>query len=86
MTETFDIEIRELDRRRSDGIEVTLAWNPNTNKVLVSVIDERDGDSFQVEVRAEDAMDAFHHPYAYAASRGLDFVAGTRTPSEAIPA
>jgi hypothetical protein len=68
MTKTFDIEIRELDRRKSDGIEVTLAWNPSTNKVLVSVIDERDGDSFQVEVRAEDAMDAFHHPYAYAAA------------------
>jgi len=25
MTKTFDIEIRELDRRRSDGIEVTRA-------------------------------------------------------------
>jgi hypothetical protein len=68
MTKTLDIEIRELDRRKSDGIEVTLSWNPNTNRVLVSVIDERDGDSFQVEVGPENAMDAFHHPYAYAAA------------------
>jgi hypothetical protein len=68
MFEMADIEIRELDRRRSDGIEVTLSWNPRTNSVLVSVIDERDGDSFQVEVGAENAMDAFHHPYAYAAA------------------
>jgi hypothetical protein len=68
MFETADIEIRELDRRKSDGIEVTLGWNPRTNRVLVSVIDEREGDSFQVEVRAEDAIDAFHHPYAYAAA------------------
>jgi hypothetical protein len=68
MFETADIEIRELDRRKSDGIEVTLGWNPRTNRVLVSVIDEREGDSFQVEVRAEDAIDAFNHPYAYAAA------------------
>jgi hypothetical protein len=68
MFEMADIEIRELDRRRSDGIEVTLSWNPRTNSVLVSVIDEREGDSFQVEVGAENAMDAFHHPYAYAAA------------------
>jgi hypothetical protein len=68
MFEMADIEIRELDRRRSDGIEVTLSWNPRTNSVLVSVIDEREGDPFQVEVGAENAMDAFHHPYAYAAA------------------
>jgi hypothetical protein len=67
MFETADIEIRELDRRRGDGIDVTLSWNPRTNSVLVSVIDEREGDSFQVEVGAEDALDAFHHPYMYAA-------------------
>jgi hypothetical protein len=68
MLETTDIEIRELDRRRNDGIEVTLSWKPSTNSVLVSVIDEREGDSFQVEVGPEDALDAFHHPYAYAAA------------------
>jgi hypothetical protein len=68
MFETTDIEIRELDRRRNDGIEVTLSWKPGTNSVLVSVIDEREGDSFQVEVGPEDAMDAFYHPYAYAAA------------------
>jgi hypothetical protein len=68
MTKTLDIEMRELDSRKSDGIEVTLSWNPSTNMVLVSVIDEREGDSFQVEVGPENAMDAFHHPYAYAAA------------------
>ena len=61
-------EIRELDRRRSDGIDVTLLWNSRTNRVLVAVVDERDGEAFQLEVRASDAYDAFHHPYAYAAA------------------
>jgi hypothetical protein len=61
-------EIRELDRRRNDGIEVRLLWNARTNRVLVSVEDEREGDSFEVEVRDGDALQAFHHPYAYAAA------------------
>jgi hypothetical protein len=68
MIETTDIEIRELDRRRGDGIEVRLLWNARTNSVLVAVEDEREGDSFQVEVREGDALEAFHHPYAYAAA------------------
>jgi hypothetical protein len=68
MIETRDIELRELDRRRGDGIEVRLLWNARTNRVLVSVADEREGDSFEVEVRDGDALEAFHHPYAYAAA------------------
>jgi hypothetical protein len=61
-------EMRELDRRRSDGIDVTLLWDSCTDRVVVAVFDERGGDAFQVEVRAADAYHAFHHPYAYAAA------------------
>lgn len=32
--------IRELDRRRSFGIEVALLWNPRTDHVFISVVDE----------------------------------------------
>jgi hypothetical protein len=67
MIEFHDTQIRELDRRRSDGIDVTLFWNARTNRVMVAVDDEREGNSFQVEVRGADALEAFHHPYAYAA-------------------
>ena len=59
--------IRELDRRISDGIEVVLLWNPRTNEVSVAVEDGRTGDAFEFDVRANDALTAFHHPYAYAA-------------------
>jgi hypothetical protein len=58
--------IRELDRRYNDGLDVRLLWNVRTNRVCVSVIDERDGDSLRFEVDAVDALEAFHHPYAYA--------------------
>jgi hypothetical protein len=61
-----EIGIRELDRRRSEGIAVTLLWDPQTNRVFLTVEDERGGSSFEVDVAAADALDAFHHPFAYA--------------------
>jgi hypothetical protein len=60
------IAIRELDHRASDGIEVRLLWNAETKDVLVSVA-ERDGMIFEFQVPGTDALEAFHHPYAYAA-------------------
>jgi hypothetical protein len=76
---------QELDFRSTDGLEVTLLWQPETNQVSVTVFDAKTGDDFDLDVEPADAMDAFHHPYAYAASRGLHFVAGTRTTTEALP-
>jgi len=35
--------IRELDRRTSDGIDVSLLWHSQTNSVTVAVHDRRDG-------------------------------------------
>ena len=64
------IAIRELDHRRADGIEVTLLWNAETKEVLVSVV-EREGDTMEFQVPPAQALDAFHHPYAYAASDQL---------------
>jgi hypothetical protein len=48
---------------------VTLAWNVRTNAVSVSVVDEQDDAAFQFQVAPADALDAFHHPYAYAPQR-----------------
>jgi hypothetical protein len=60
-----NIAIRELDHRARNGIEVRLLWNEETNEVFVSVA-ERDGVDFEFQVAPADALDAFHHPYAYA--------------------
>jgi hypothetical protein len=60
---------RELDHRHSNGIDVTLTWSPGADAVFVTVLDEA-GDSFELVVDAREALDAFHHPYAYAAHRG----------------
>jgi hypothetical protein len=76
--------IRELDTRESDGIEVRMLWRAHDDRVLVAVSDSRTGEAFSVEVRAgERARDVFHHPYAYAAARGIDTRSG---PVEALAA
>jgi hypothetical protein len=68
---TFQTSVRELDHRTSDGIEVTLRWDPLTNGVSVVVRDERIGESLAFGVDPADALCAFHHPYAYAANRAV---------------
>ena len=66
MVQESRIAIRELDHRASEGIEVRLLWDAETKDVLVSVV-ERDGWRFEFQVDPTNALDAFHHPYAYAA-------------------
>ena len=70
MPDTFmdmDFTLTELDHRSADGIEVSLLWIRNTNRLLVAVADSRSGESFEVQAPAEKALDVFRHPYAYAA-------------------
>jgi hypothetical protein len=60
-------QTRELAARESDGIHVLLLWHPDANALTVAVEDERAGDRFQLAVAPDRALDAFYHPYAYAA-------------------
>jgi len=67
---------RELDQRFSGGVEVLLLWHPDVDWVEVAVRDSRTGVEFQIDVPPADALDAYYHPYAYAArlasSYGVD--------------
>jgi hypothetical protein len=58
---------RELAARESDGLQVLLLWHPDENVLTVSVEDARVGDRFQLAVAPDRALDAFYHPFAYAA-------------------
>jgi hypothetical protein len=60
---------RELAYRAADGVEVSLLWPVGEHRVLVHVKDQTSDRSFELSVDADKALDAFHHPYAYAASR-----------------
>jgi len=59
--------IRELARRLSGTVEVLLLWHPDIERVELSVHDLTTGAGFQFEVAPANAIDAFNHPYAYAA-------------------
>jgi len=60
---------RELDRRTSDRIEVALMWDARDDRVWIELVDGRTGELVRFDVEAADALDAFHHPYAYEAAR-----------------
>jgi hypothetical protein len=63
----------ELSSRSAHGLDVALLWRRCDNKAMVVVVDHEAGDAFQLDVREKDnALDVFHHPYAYAAHRGID--------------
>jgi hypothetical protein len=57
----------ELAARESDGINVVLLWHPDDDALTVSVEDTRLDQSFQLTVAPDRALDAFNHPFAYAA-------------------
>jgi len=75
MSTSTEIAIRELDRRSAEGIEVTLLWHAETNRVFVIVADMRHGSSLELDVDPAEALDAFHHPYAYASRADRDVFA-----------
>jgi hypothetical protein len=63
---TIELFPRELDSRSVDGIEVTLLWSKRTNALSVAVNDTRTGEAFTLPADPANALDVFHHPYAYA--------------------
>ena len=73
-----DGDSRELDARYSDGVEVRLMWNQATDRLWVAVRDLHARAAFALEVQARDAIEAFRHPYAYAAANRLAPQALTR--------
>jgi len=63
-----DSTLTELHHRSADGLEVSLLWSPRTNALTVAVEDSRSGVSFELPAPAENALDVFEHPFAYAAA------------------
>ena len=67
---TAETDIRELAQRTGDGVEVTLLWNAVRDRVWVQVWERGRDNAFEVPVAADHALNAFYHPYAYAALTG----------------
>jgi hypothetical protein len=76
------LTLRELHSRSIDGITVLLLWDEHDGRVVLSVEDSKTGDAFTVDVHSDDnAMDAFQHPFAYAAWRGVPMSATGDVPA-----
>jgi hypothetical protein len=73
---------RELAERSSKGTRVRLLWRQGTRQLWLEVREPHDR-VLAIPVQAERALDAFHHPYAYARSFGPAPVA--RAPREPRP-
>jgi hypothetical protein len=69
----FGEGISELGSRSGNGVDVALLWQQCDNTAIVVVVDHRTGEEFVLDVHENDnALDMFHHPYAYAAHRRID--------------
>jgi hypothetical protein len=57
--------IRELARRCSENLEVSLLWNRRSGRVSITVYDAATEEEISLTVPRDRALDAFNHPYAY---------------------
>ena len=62
---------RELAHRSADGIEVRLLWRASDDALAIEVFDRGADQVFELPVARDRALDAFYHPYAYAAYQGV---------------
>ena len=71
---TDEIWRTELMSRESSGITVRMLWSRATNLVTIAVDDAASHDYFELVLdEDEPALEVFHHPFAHAAARGLEF-------------
>ena len=70
MTTSAATQRRELAHRSTNGIDVTLLWTKASNVVTIAVVDSHSGEELEFDVAGSRALDAFNHPYAYAATVG----------------
>jgi hypothetical protein len=59
----------ELDQRVSAGFEISLLWLRRDDNLIVSIEDRKTGESFELPVSSEEALEVFNHPFAYVAAR-----------------
>jgi hypothetical protein len=64
----------ELAHRKGDGIDVTLWWSRDEDSVSVEVLHFASESSFELAVARERALEAFYHPFAYAARRSPELM------------
>lgn len=82
----MDTTIAELDHRESGPFEVSLLWHRDLEAVSLTIRDNRSGRSLELPVAHDRALQAFRHPFAFAASGGVDYAARLAIASSATAA
>ena len=59
----------QLAHRRTHDFDVALYWDTNRDELFVVVEDIGAGDRFSIPASRTEALDVFHHPFAYATGR-----------------
>jgi hypothetical protein len=80
VTTTVINDWKELARREGDGLVVSLFWSRAAGRVTVTV-EQMFAEELHIEVPGACALDAFYHPFAYAAGRGLGLTCALPEPS-----
>jgi hypothetical protein len=60
---------RELARRVTGGLEITLYWDAHDNTTSIEVQQKATAETISFPVAADRALDAFHHPFAHLAEQ-----------------
>ena len=56
----------QLDSRHAGGIDVELLWDPRTQGLSVVAHDASSDETVTIYVEADQALEVFRHPFAYA--------------------
>lgn len=73
---------RELAHRAGDDIDVSLCWDQRTDRVTVKVYEARFDEALELEVDRQSVLDAYCHPFGYAAAQTRN----RRLPTDALAA
>ena len=60
---------RELARRVTGGLAITLFWHPRDNSTSVEIHQAATDETIRFRVPSDRALDAFHHPFAHLEDR-----------------
>ncbi len=69
IAELTTVARRELARRVTGGLEITLYWNARDDSVGIEVYQAATAETIAFPVPADRALDAFNHPFAHLAQQ-----------------
>jgi hypothetical protein len=73
--------VAELAARNGDGLEVRLFWSRRSGALWVDVLQLATCERFTIDADPANALDVYHHPFAYCLDAGPELVAAAYEPT-----